>query len=338
MLARSLLWILSLNMGLLGCGGSPDFQGNVPQTLPNDRSEQVPPAPTPAPVTVSPQTPVPSDSSAVESEQLVAVIDKEKVSLKVDIVFAIDTSGSMTEETNAVQTNLGRMVKALNNGRLDPRVHLMLDRILTLPEGVDRTKLAFISQTIGSWNAISRLNLLFAGQFQSSYRDAAGKAMTQPLAFRPDAKLEIVVVSDDNGKGAGNLAADFDSKKKQTGTFNAIVGLSDSRQSTQCSLAAVGTEYLSLSAAMKGSVLDICSPNWDQLIDRLSADMIKRSVTFTLSQDPHSPKQLRVKLDQQTLPSEAWTYNETSRSLTLLKTDGIKNGSEIEIAYETRAK
>jgi hypothetical protein len=45
-----------------------------------------------------------------------------------------------------------------------------------------------------------------------------------------------------------------------------------------------------------------------------------------------------VKLDQQTLPSEAWTYNETSRSLTLLKTDGIKNGSEIEIAYETRAK
>jgi hypothetical protein len=262
-----------------------------------------------------------------------ALTDLHTVSLKVDVVFAIDTSPSMNDEIAATEANLGRMISLLNSGKLDPRIHLLMDRRLNVPAGVDASKIAFIDEEIGSRNAISRLTALFAGTLNNRYRDAQGAALATPLAFRKDAQLEVVVISDDNGGGRGNLAADFDPMNTLNATFNAIVGLPTSVESNACDLASIGMEYITLGTKTKGSILDICSVDWSNLITRLSNDIIKRSVTFALSQKPGNPKAVIMMLDGKKLAQEDWAYDEAQNAITILKTDLVKDGSQVSLNY-----
>ncbi|WP_141731981.1 hypothetical protein [Oligoflexus tunisiensis] len=284
----------------------------------------------------APATDVDSGASAdgtSNNDALGALTDKHTVSLKVDVVFAIDTSASMNDEIAATQANLGRMISLLNSGRLDSRIHLMMDQLLTLPVGVDPGKIAFIDEGVGSEDAISRLTALFAGTFDGSYRDAQGAPLATPLPFRKDAKLEVVVISDDNGEGNGNLAADFDPMKTLNATFNAIVGLPTSVENNDCELSNVGMEYITLSTSTKGSALDICSVDWSNLITRLSNDIVKRSVTFGLSQKPSNPKAVIVTLDGKKLAQADWAYDAAQNVVTILKTDLVKDGSQVTLNY-----
>jgi|GEM_PF-3043140 len=270
-------------------------------------------------------------------EDLGSLTDKSKVSLKVDVVFAVDTSASMDDEIIAVQNNMQKLITTLNDGKLDSRIHLLLDQILTVPAGSDPAKIAFVQQRVDSSDAISRLNLLFAGMYAAFYRNINGTAQPTPMAFRKDAALEIVVITDDNGAGTGNLATDFDPNKTLKATFNAILGLPTSVQSDTCSLSGIGLEYIALATASKGSMLDICSADWSALITRLSMEIVKRSVTFALSKKPVDPKKIIVTLDKQKMAATDWTYDATSNAVTLTKTIAVKDGSEITLNYNPGA-
>ncbi len=259
--------------------------------------------------------------------------DAFKLSLKVDVVFAVDISGSMSDEIIAVQNNLQKMLANLNNGKIDARIHLMLDRNLVFAPDLDPGKIAHIRQRVGSHDAISRLNMLFSGALASSYRNLDGTMQATPMAFRKNAGLELVIISDDNAEGQGNLAADFDPGKTLKATFNAIVGLASSVPSEACRVVAVGTEYLALTQATKGTTLDICSVDWSNLITRLSNDMIKRNVSFTLAKKPMSPTSIVVTLDKQKLAATDWVYDAKANSLSLTRTAAVKDGSDLIIQY-----
>lgn len=256
-----------------------------------------------------------------------------KLSLKVDVVFGVDISGSMNDEILAVQNNLQKMLTTLNSGNIDARVHLILDRDLAFAPGLDPNKIAHVRQRIGSHDAISRLNLLFSGAMATSYRNLDGTIQATPMAFRKNASLELVVISDDNAAGAGNLAADFDPSKTLKATFNAIVGLASSVPSDSCRLAAVGSEYLALAQASKGSILDICSVDWSNLITRLSNDMIKRNLSFTLAKKPADLASIVVTLDKKKLAAADWVYDAKTNSLSLNRSAAAKDGSDLLIQY-----
>ncbi len=262
------------------------------------------------------------------------VTDNFGVQLKVDVVFGVDTSGSMGEETAATQANLGKMISILNGGRLDSRIHLILDRPFALPAGSDSKKIAFVQQRIGSNDAISQLNAFFAGSLSTLYKDAAGAAVPA-IPLRKDAKLEIVVISDDNGLGAGNLAGDFDPSKSLKATFNSIVGLPTSVANAACKVENFGTEYSTLSMQSNGSILDLCSTDWSSLIGRLSNDIVKRSVTFPLSKKA-DPASIQVGLDGQKLNASDFSYDPSKNTVTLTKIDAVKDGSKLIINYSSK--
>ncbi len=321
--------LLSLAFGLGSCTDSK-FKGAVPVEPPPEKSlpievavaEVIPPAPVPAPVV----------------DELGSITDNHSVSLKVDVVFAIDTSASMDEEITNTQNNLQRMITTLNNGRIDSRIHLLLDVPLTVPAGTDPNKVAFVFQRVDSSDAISRLNNLFSGLYATSYRNLQNVPLAAPMAFRKDAKLEIVVISDDNGQGMGNLAVDFDPTKSLKATFNAIIGLPTSNVANgACDLAGIGSEFITLVTQSKGSSLDICSPDWSALITRLSTDMVKRSTSFPLSKKPVDAKALIVRIDGQKMADVDWSYDQQNNVITLIKTDAVKDGSKLDIIYRPMA-
>lgn len=306
------------------CNNS-SFKGEVAAEVPVEE-----PIPEPEPVV---DEAVSKAETPVAFDDVGSLTDKHKVSLKVDVVFAIDTSASMSDELLAVQNNLQKLISTLNNGKLDPRIHLLLDTPFTVPAGTDPNKVAFVQQRVDSGDAISRLNGLFMGLYAANYLAIDSTPMATPMAFRQDAKLEIVVVSDDNGSGDGNLATDFDPNKTLKATFNGIIGLPTSVPSDTCSLSNIGNEYITLAMQSKGSTLDICSADWSALITRLSNDIVKRSVTFPLSKKPMDPKKIQVTLDKQKLVAADWTYDDKANAVTLVKTAAVKDGSDVTVNY-----
>jgi hypothetical protein len=334
---------LTLSLGLIACSEKSDFKGeSKPQEEVKEEVKveeaDLPSAETSVDTSDAMGSKPSTDADTGDSRNLPlgAISDQHAVSLKVDLVFAVDTSASMDDEIRAMQTNLGRLVSGLNSGRLDAQIHVMMDQLLALPAGVDAKKIAFVNQEVGSENAISRLNALFAGMYVTFYLSADGVVMPMPLAFRKDAKLEVVVISDDDGDGNGNLAADFNPLNAKA-TFNAIVGLPSTMEGGNCDISGIGMEYITLAQASRGSMLDICSPDWSGLITRLTDDMVKRSVTFSLSKTPADAKAIVVTLDGKRLAASDWTYDATNNTVSLVKTDGVKDGSKISLNYKPTA-
>jgi hypothetical protein len=322
-------FVLLTALAAASCKSDSSFKAGIATETP-----VVQPIPEPVPVV---DEAVSKAETPAAFEDLGSLTDKHKVSLKVDVVFAVDTSASMDDEILAVQNNLQKLVSTLNDGKLDSRIHLLLDEILMLPAGSDPNKIAFVQQRVDSGDAISRLNLLFNGMFAASYRNIDGTVQATPMAFRKDAALEIVVISDDNGSGTGNLAVDFDPNKNLKATFNAIIGLPTSVASDTCNLSGIGMEYITLATASKGSQLDICAADWSALITRLSTDMVKRSVTFALSKKPADPSKIVVTLDKQKMAANEWTYDAKTNTVTLTKTTAVKDGSDITLNYNPGA-
>ncbi len=314
---------------LIGCNQSA-FKGVAPPEP--EKLVQLPAEPVTSQVDSGDSAPA-APVQVSQVEDLGSITDKHLISLKVDVVFAIDTSASMDDELLSTQNNLPKLISTLTDGKLDPRIHLMLDQNLVLPATTDPNKVAFVRQRVDSGDAISRLTSLFAGQFAAFYFSVQNAPLAAPIAFRKDAKLEIVVITDDNGSGEGNLAADFDPTKTLKATFNGILGLPNSLVNDTCDLANIGTEYINLAATSGGTSLDLCAPDWSNLITRLSTDMVKRSVTFTLTKKPKDPKAMNVRIGGTLLAASDWTYDAQKNSVTLIKTDLVKDSASLSINY-----
>jgi len=288
-----------------------------------------------------------------------AVTDSITISKNVDLVIALDSSGSMDEERAAVSANLNKMILALQTGSLDPKIHLIAGRdddededeapvagpAFNFPADVDATKVALIVQSIGSHDALGHVSQTLAGAYAARYQTVKGLAMNPPLAFRPEAKLEVLVISDDNGINGqgrantmvGNTAKDFDPSNKWKATVSGVIGTPTSAQAAGvCEIAAIGQEYITLAGQTGGTVLDICSPDWTSIIDRFTKDVLKRSQSIQLSREPVNPEKLLVTFGGKVLPREAWTYDAVTRLVTLASTVAVTAGTELKVNYDAK--
>lgn len=278
-----------------------------------------------------------------------AVTDSITISKSVDLVIALDSSGSMDEERAAVSANLNKLILALQKGSLDPRIHLIAGReeddddapvvgpVFTFPPDVDAGKVALIVQEIGSHDALGHVSQTLSGAYAARYQNVKGMVMNPPLAFRPEAKLEVLVISDDNGINVGNTAKDFDPMNKWKATVSGVVGTPTSMQAAGlCQIAAVGQEYITLAGQTGGSILDICSPDWSLIIDRFTKDVLKRSQSIRLSREPLNPDKLLVTLGGKALPQDAWVYDAATRLVTLSASVAVSAGLELKVNYEAK--
>jgi hypothetical protein len=286
-----------------------------------------------------------------------AVTDAITISKSVDLVIALDSSGSMDEERAAVSANLNKLILALQKGSLDPRIHLIAGReedddeapvtgpVFTFPPDVDGSKVALIVQEIGSHDALGHVSQTLSGAYAARYQSVKGVAMNPPMAFRSDAKLEVLVISDDNvanGRGAantmvGNTALDFDPMNKWKATVSGVIGTPASMQAAGvCEIAAVGQEYITLAGQTGGTVLDICSPDWTMIIDRFTKDVLKRSQSILLSKEPLNPEKLQVTLGGKLVPRESWVYDAATCLVTLASDVNLMAGLELKVNYEAK--
>lgn len=254
----------------------------------------------------------------------------------VDIILFVDTSGSMTEETIAVNENMNRLASILGASGLDYHVIMVARRgtarlqvCIPAPLGgaacADSPRLRHINQTVNSTDGLARL------------------MSTQPMwqSFtRPDALKFFVAVTDDESSVTADAfnTAVIRWPGFSTYVFHSIVGY-ESR--TDCpTLARRGGQYLTLTSRTRGLAARVCSTDWTPIFTTFARDITSRANAWTIDADAR-PDTLQVWIvaadGTRTQLTTGWSYDPTARRLTIDPAQLPPAGSRVEVLYRTRA-
>lgn len=209
--------------------------------------------------------------------------EAETVTRPVDIVWVVDSSGSMGNEAARVQAGMNAFAAELDASGVDVRVVVITAEgfvVVPAPLGTDPARYRFVGRSVSSSAALVRL---------------VSEAPRYADFLRPDAALHFIAVTDDE---SAISATDFDAQIRAalpTGAsgvadyvFHAIA--SEDVGGRPCAGAAdVGRSYLALAGMRGGEFLSICTDDWTTVFGRLrdaAASSIAVPCTFRLPSPP----------------------------------------------------
>jgi hypothetical protein len=239
-----------------GLGGPVDAGGNVVPGAGADGGGLVQPPGFDAGVT-APPTGTPAEDAGCGSVSAAA----ELVRQPVDLIWAIDGSGSMGDEVLAVSDNLTRFVSSIESSGTSAHTVLNVPlNAVTLPisllaASLDPARFQWVQGDVDSHNAFEVLLQTFP-----QYRGF----------LRPDAPTHIIVVTDDTNRMAWQ---DFQSQMTtllgHPFVFHAIA----SPPSNPCGGADEAPDYFALAQATGGQGVRLCD-NWSTIFPILQAAVV----------------------------------------------------------------
>jgi len=249
----------------------------------------------------------------------------------VDIVFIVDTSGSMSEERIALEQNLNSFLAqiATTASNIDYSAWIIASPFTQT--GMANGKTEVLARRVDSNDALRQLRDFVNGTITP--------APTKPL--RDNSQKQFIVITDDDARGV--LAADIvtlattNQKLLNKTSVNGIIGLVKGSVKAGCSIANVGTQYqvLATNPATKGIILDLCSNDWSQLLGGLAKKIIAdtRKSAFDLSERLDVSRGLEVSVGGSAVPTTGYTYEPASSKLTLGAEYAPAAGQELVILY-----
>lgn len=190
----------------------------------------------------------------------------------VDIIWVIDSSGSMDGEARIVQDNMNEFSRQISASGIDYHVVVITDpSFVTVPPplGTDTMRYRFINHPVGSNEPLQAL----ISQFPL-YSDF----------LRPMAITHFVIVTDDESDlDAGSFQSMMEGMLGHTFDAHAIASPDETHrvcgfcpEEDGCTgpngdAADIGRQYLNLTAATGGRFFSICTTDWSALFRELSA-------------------------------------------------------------------
>lgn len=286
-------------------------------------------------------------------------IFKQSNNPKIDILFVVDDSGSMSDN----QKNLGQNFKSFIQLAKTFNVDFQLGVTTTdvsgsgnpfgggqFAPGELRGSPKIMTNNTPNIETIFQQNVNVGtnGSATEAGLEAARLALSHPLIttgtnkgfLRTDASLAIIAVSDEpdqspqpvqfyinffmNIKGVRNV---------DMFRFSAVIGYDPATKQNSCSAngasASSSGRYLAVANATRGVAASICV-DWANTLQQLGALSFGLRSQFFLSR-PADPQSVQVKVDGNDVPSTEWTYDGNSNSVTF-KTPP-KAGSTITVNY-----
>lgn len=231
-------------------------------------------------------TPVPSCAASVSAA----------TRAQVDIVFLIDTSGSMGEEAAQVQQNLNDFAQSIGVSGLDYNVVLIGTKTGTLPPIFANFPIPVptvcVPPPLGGPNCSDgpRFHHLNEGVGSTdSLQDILDYYPKYEGWLRPSAYKIFVEVTDDNstdlawdafdGKLLAMAPQQFGTASKRRYVFDSICGWKQGTpvlSSTKCSTAEnTGDQYQHLSQLTGGTVESVCATSYASVFDNIASGLIK---------------------------------------------------------------
>jgi hypothetical protein len=263
-----LAWI-GLTCSQVACGGgdTPTTTADEDEEVPGERTDagtkkpdsgsKAPDAGTKKPDSSSPRPiPVPEDPG----EEECAAIEKSTPAARtaVDLIFVIDTSGSMLDEREKVRANIAAFMADFESSPADTHVVMVTDSD-PASATVDRTKYRFVSSSVDS-----KVLYATAGATLPFYADS----------LRPNAVTHMVFISDDNDVFPGDaFRAAMEDTLGHPFTFHAIVATPGGSCGGLFG-GGIGTNYTDLADATGGMNLDICAEDYSQVFGELKKGIV----------------------------------------------------------------
>jgi hypothetical protein len=207
----------------------------------------------------------------------------------VDIIWVVDTSGSMSEEIAQIKANINaQFANILSASGLDYQVIMLADRglgtyqVCAYPPlggqncGDNAPVFHAIDQTIASTNSLSLI--------LSTY-DSANAALNWAHLLRFNAVKVFIEVTDDN---SSLTAANFETQlfnKLPTGMFgtitnrnyifHSIIGVTAGNPTTKCPSAVnIGAQYQTLSNNTGGLMLPVCATDYSPIFQQIANGIV----------------------------------------------------------------
>ncbi|MBC8074194.1 MAG: VWA domain-containing protein [Deltaproteobacteria bacterium] len=233
-------------------------------------------------------------STANEDAECTSFTDSGSVTKRpADIIFVVDNSPSMIEETQAVQQQLNAFSQQIVDAGIDIRVLLLtaypnpnaapeIDTGVCIdpplggggcPEDDDNQPIfAHVQQQIGSQHALAKI--------------LDTNAIWQPM-MRPDSTKHIIVVSDDDSYVA---AAEFDAQFLALDPSHAGYALDGIVATEPCGEGSVGEQYIALAELTGGVIGNLCEQEFQPLFDALSTAVLAGSSLSCTWPMPEAPE------------------------------------------------
>lgn len=221
---------------------------------------------------------------------------------ELDVLFVVDSTGSMQQEQQAFADAADAFVSSLDEiglawqigvTTMDPADlgHLRGEPWIITPAADDPVAALADAVYVGTDGAPTEAGLYAATA-------AIDSGTTANLGFRrPEAPLHIVFVSDGDDSSDEQLGVDpvaaahliFDAEAMRTGhavRASAVVGTDEGGCSGPYGSALYGSRYLDIVAATDGIAVDICTADFAEVADAVRAYGIEWPSSFTLQADP----------------------------------------------------
>lgn len=271
-------------------------------------------------------------SSPKRVEQIIKN-EGEKIQSAVDIVFAMDTSSSMSDEKATLERNMANFVKNFEeqSKTIDYRIY-MIGAGFNFPGSGE--KITKVNHPIDSVNALSILTNFFLGKIPN------------PVPLRPMSSKQLIVISDDDAKFVTapqfkKLIANTNILKDKT-SFSAIVGVKAGGGRGGCSVANVGTAYIELAGdpQVGGLLMNICEQDWDKLLKSLATKIIKEvaKTEFRLEMPASLKDEILVFVDGKPVEAKNFTYDAASQMIKFVAGFMVAIGAEIKVSYVPQAE
>lgn len=280
---------------------------------------------------------------------------------KIDILWVVDDSGSMSEEQNLLAQNFASFIAFADSLGVDYQVAVTttevndavsgeiwacsgFPKILT-PSVANRVQ-AFqcAANVTNPPNGNSRPNSGGSDE-QEAGLQAARIALDVPVVtganagfLRADARLAVIMVSDeeDQSDGSVNLYIDFFRNLKgfrnpQLVSVSAIAG----DVPGGCATAAEGRRYQNAVQGIGGQFGSICSNSWQAMLQNIGLGVFALRSTWTLSRQA-DPNSITVRVNGSSVSqssSNGWSYDPAANTVTFHGNAIPPPGARIEVQY-----
>ncbi len=235
---------------------------------------------------------------------------------KIDIAFFFDTSLSMKEEINAIETRMQSFIDKVtdDDSQIDYQVFVVAQssKVNIALRDSDRLDIrnSEVNSHSGLWNAYHFLE------------KNADKVPSGHLVLRQDATKELVFLTDDDAKDitSANFGPYLKENRDKLGQVhvNGFVGLSSSRTTSTCKVTQVGRSYQQLANDDKfsGFIADVCSDKWDEMLSDFASSVKSRTASsglFKLKKAPTNKSSIIVEVDGKAV--DTFEYVQASQSI-----------------------
>jgi hypothetical protein len=310
--------------------------------------------------TVTMQSTVPLRGEGTSNSQQTDVFE-QVADNKIDILWVIDDSGSMSEEQTALANNISWFIQYADMLNVDWQMGVTTTEVNDAVSGhiwacsgyskiirnTDADRVAAFSCAANVTfppNGNRRPNPSGSDE-QEAGLQAARIALDAPVRdnenagfVRADARLAVIIVSDeeDQSQGATSLYVDFFKQIKgfrnpQLVTVSAIAG----DVPGGCATADAAPRYHDVVGQMSGQFDSICNNDWSRMLQNIGLDVFALRTAWSLSR-PADPATIVVRVAGNTVSGNStngWTFDSGSNAITFHGTAIPMAGQRIEVQY-----